>query len=31
MAKLPAPAAWTGWEAYFHIMEYEDDRSVDVR
>ncbi len=31
MAKLPAPAAWTGWEAYFHIMEYEDDRSVDVK
>ncbi|HWA96196.1 MAG TPA: glycosyl hydrolase 115 family protein [Terracidiphilus sp.] len=31
MAKLPAPAAWTGWEAYFHIMEYEGDRSVDVR
>jgi Glycosyl hydrolase family 115 len=30
MAKLPAPAAWTGWEAYFHIMEYEGDRSVDV-
>jgi hypothetical protein len=31
MAKLPAPAAWTGWEAYFHIMEYEGDRSVEVR
>ena len=31
MAKLPAPVAWSGWEAYFHIMEYEDDRSVDVR
>lgn len=30
MAKLPAPVAWTGWEAYFHIMEYEGDRSVDV-
>ncbi len=30
MAKLPAPAAWSGWEAYFHIMEYEGDRSVDV-
>ncbi|MGA2250288.1 glycosyl hydrolase 115 family protein [Terracidiphilus sp.] len=30
MAPLPAPAAWTGWEAYFHIMEYEGDRSVDV-
>jgi hypothetical protein len=30
MAKLPAPASWSGWEAYFHIMEYEDDKSVDV-
>lgn len=30
MAKLPAPAAWSGWEAYFHIMRYEGDRSVDV-
>lgn len=31
MAKLPAPAAWSGWEAYFHIMQYEDDRSVNVQ
>jgi hypothetical protein len=31
LARLPVPAAWTGWEAYFHIMEYEGDRSVDVR
>jgi hypothetical protein len=31
MAPLPAPASWSGWEAYFHIMEYEGDRSVDVR
>lgn len=30
MAKLPAPASWSGWEAYFHIMAYEGDRSVDV-
>ena len=30
MARLPAPASWSGWEAYFHIMAYEDDRSVDV-
>jgi hypothetical protein len=30
MAKLPVPVAWSGWEAYFHIMEYEGDRSVDV-
>jgi Ni/Co efflux regulator RcnB len=31
LAKLPAPAAWSGWEAYFHIMEYEDDRTADVQ
>jgi hypothetical protein len=30
MARLPAPASWSGWEAYFHIMDYEGDRSVDV-
>ncbi|HTB97549.1 MAG TPA: glycosyl hydrolase 115 family protein [Terracidiphilus sp.] len=30
MAKLPPPVSWSGWEAYFHIMEYEGDRSVDV-
>ena len=30
MAKLPAPISWSGWEAYFHIMQYEGDRSVDV-
>lgn len=30
LAPLPAPISWTGWEAYFHIMEYEKDRSVDV-
>jgi Glycosyl hydrolase family 115 len=30
MAPLPAPASWSGWEAYFHIMEYEGDRSVDI-
>lgn len=31
LARLPAPAAWSGWEAYFHIMEYEGDRSADVQ
>ena len=30
LAPLPAPVSWTGWEAYFHIMEYEGDRSVDI-
>ncbi|HEU5352068.1 MAG TPA: glycosyl hydrolase 115 family protein [Terracidiphilus sp.] len=31
MAKLPAPMEWSGWEAYFHIMRYEGDRTVDVQ
>lgn len=31
LAALPAPLTWNGWEAYFHIMRYEGDRSVDVR
>jgi len=30
LAPLPSPVMWSGWEAYFHIMEYEGDRSVDV-
>jgi hypothetical protein len=30
LAKLPPPVAWNNWEAYFHIMEYQGDRSVDV-
>ncbi|MGO8757288.1 MAG: glycosyl hydrolase 115 family protein [Terracidiphilus sp.] len=30
MAPLPAPVEWNGWEGYFHIMEYEGDRTVDV-
>jgi asparagine N-glycosylation enzyme membrane subunit Stt3 len=30
LAKLPPPVSWNNWEAYFHIMEYEGDRSVDV-
>ncbi len=24
------PVIWDGWEAYYHIMHYEGDRSVDV-
>jgi hypothetical protein len=31
LAPLPAPMEWSGWNAYFHIMEYEGDRGVDVR
>jgi hypothetical protein len=30
LARLPAPTAWSGWEAYFRIMEYEGDQSGDV-
>jgi hypothetical protein len=30
MARIPAPVSWTGWEAYFHIMQYEGRRSVDL-
>jgi hypothetical protein len=30
LAPLPAPVEWAGWEGYFHIMEYEGDRTVDV-
>ena len=30
LAPLPAPLVWNSWKAYFHIMGYEDDRSVDV-
>jgi len=22
---------WDGWEAYYHIMHYEEDRSADVQ
>jgi hypothetical protein len=25
------PVMWDGWEAYYHIMHYEGDRSVDVK
>ena len=29
-APLPSPMLWD-WEAYYHIMHYEGDRSVDVK
>jgi hypothetical protein len=29
-APLPSPLLWD-WEAYYHIMHYEGDRSVDVK
>lgn len=28
---LAPPALWDGWEAYYHIMHYEGDRSADVK
>src|SRR6185312_14118056 len=28
---LAPPAIWDGWEAYYHIMHYEGDRSADVQ
>ena len=27
---LPAPLIWDGWEAYYHIMHYEGERSANV-
>jgi Glycosyl hydrolase family 115 len=27
---LPPPLIWDGWEAYYHIMHYEGERSADV-
>ena len=27
---MPPPVYWTGWEAYYHIMHYEGERSADV-
>jgi len=28
---LPPPVLWNGWEAYYHIMGYEGDRTADVK
>jgi hypothetical protein len=28
---LAPPVLWDGWEAYYHIMHYEGDRSADVQ
>ena len=30
LTHLPPPVLWDGWEAYYHIMLYEGDRSADV-
>jgi hypothetical protein len=31
LTHLSPPVLWNGWEAYYHIMHYEGDRSVDVK
>ena len=31
LAPLPPPVLWAGWEAYYHIMYYEGDRTADVK
>jgi hypothetical protein len=28
---IAPPVVWDGWEAYYHIMHYEGDRSADVK
>jgi hypothetical protein len=28
---LPAPILWENWEAYHHIMQYEGDRTADIK
>jgi len=28
---IAPPLLWDGWEAYYHIMHYEGDRSADVK
>lgn len=28
---ITPPVLWDGWEAYYHIMHYEGDRSADVQ
>ena len=30
LGPLPPPILWNGWEAYYHIMRYEGDRTADV-
>jgi hypothetical protein len=31
LTHLAPPVIWDGWEAYYHIMHYEEDRSADVQ
>lgn len=30
-AQISPPVLWDGWEAYYHIMHYEGDRTADVQ
>src|SRR5215469_7079234 len=30
LGHISPPAFWSSWEAYYHIMQYEKDRQVDV-
>jgi Glycosyl hydrolase family 115 len=30
LTHLEPPVLWNGWEAYYHIMRYEGDRTADV-
>lgn len=31
LTHIPPPALWDGWEAYYHILHYEGDRSAEVQ
>lgn len=31
LTHVAPPVLWDGWEAYYHIMHYEGDRSADVQ
>ncbi|HEX4038136.1 MAG TPA: glycosyl hydrolase 115 family protein [Acidobacteriaceae bacterium] len=31
LTDIAPPILWNGWEAYYHIMRYEGDRSADVQ
>jgi hypothetical protein len=31
LSNMPPPIFWNNWEAYYHIMHYEGDRSADVQ
>jgi hypothetical protein len=31
LTRLTPPLVWSNWEAYYHIMRYEGDRSADVK